>query len=67
VFPIGIFISIAMIIVAGYGYLTSTGNPDKVRDASGKLTSAVTGAVFIILSLAILKVIINSLLGSYIP
>ncbi|MFC1756180.1 hypothetical protein ACFLZK_02190 [Patescibacteria group bacterium] len=63
VFPIGIFISVVMIIVAGYMYMTSTGQPDKVQAASQKLTSAISGAIFIILSLVILKVIINLLLG----
>jgi len=42
--------------------MTSQGQPDRVKEASGRLTSAVVGLVFVVLSLVILRVIINTLL-----
>lgn len=61
-FPVGIVIGVLGIIRAGYTYLTSQGNPDQVREGSESLTASILGILFIILSLVILKVIINTLL-----
>lgn len=62
--PIGVAVGLFGIITAGYAYLTSQGSPDKVKDASEKLTAAILGILFIVLSLVILRVIMNTLLGS---
>jgi len=59
----GIIIGVAAIIYAGYVYMTSQGNPQQVQEASNWLTSAVVGILFILLSVAIFRVIIVSLLG----
>ena len=62
-FPVGIALGILAIITAGYAFLTSQGQPDRVKDAREKLTSAVVGILFIVLSLVILRVIIGTLFG----
>jgi hypothetical protein len=62
--PIGIAVGFFGIVMAGYSYLTSQGSPDKVKEASERLTSAILGIFFIVLSLVILRVIMNTLLGS---
>jgi len=59
----GIFIGFCFIVYSGYALMTSEGNPQKTQDAQGQLTSAILGIMFILLSAAILRVIINSLIG----
>ena len=61
ILPIGIAIGVLSIIIAGYGFMTSQGNPDKVKAAKERLSAAIAGTFFIVLSLVILKVIINTL------
>jgi len=61
-FPIGIAIGLFAIIAAGYSFMTSQGQPDKVKEAKEKLTAAVVGVLFIVLSIVILRVIIRTLL-----
>ena len=50
-------IAILLIIAAGYQMVTSQGNPEKVKEARERLTSAIVGLLFIIFSVAILQVI----------
>lgn len=59
-FPIGIIIGAGSIIIAGYKFLTSEGNPQMVADAKDNLSSAVIGTLFIILALALLRIIIKT-------
>ncbi len=61
-FPIAILIGVFGVVSAGYTYMTSQGNPEKVQDASSKLTSSILGIIFIVLSLVILQVIMKTLL-----
>ncbi len=61
-FPIGLAIGLFSIIIAGYAFMTSQGQPDKVKEAKEKLTAAVVGILFIVLSIVILRVIIRTLL-----
>lgn len=61
ILPVGIAMGVGSMIVAGYTFMTSQGNPDKVKAAKDRLTAAVAGTFFIVLSLVILKVIINTL------
>ena len=61
-FPVGIAIGLFAIIAAGYSFMTSQGQPDKVKEAQEKLTSAIVGVLFIVLSVVILRVIIRTLL-----
>ncbi|MFC1722026.1 hypothetical protein ACFL0C_00070 [Patescibacteria group bacterium] len=62
-FPLGVAFGLWGIIMAGYTYMTSEGRPDKVKDANDRLTQAVLGTLFIVLSLVILRLIIRSLLS----
>jgi len=62
-FPVGLLISFGFILVAGYKFITSEGNPEKLSDAKEDLTAAIVGAIFILLSLAILRIMIKSFLG----
>ncbi len=62
-FPIGIMIGVGFIIKAGYILMTSEGNPQKVKDGQEELTAALIGTLFIMLAIALLRVIISSILG----
>jgi hypothetical protein len=50
-------IALILIIMSGYKFMASQGNPEKTKEASEQLTSAIIGLLFIILSFVILQVI----------
>lgn len=50
-------VAVLLIIGAGYQMMTSQGNPEKVKEARERLTSAIIGLVFILFSVAILQII----------
>jgi hypothetical protein len=52
-----------LIVFSGIQILTSAGNPDKIQGAKETITSAVTGLLFIILSLFLLRLIGVDILG----
>lgn len=49
--------AVLLIIAAGYQMMTSQGNPEKVKEARERLTSAVVGLLFIFFSVTILQII----------
>lgn len=57
VLSVGGIAAFAFFLRAGYTILTSGGNKEKVGQAREQITSAVTGLIFIILSIAILEFI----------
>ena len=46
-----------MLLVGGFGYLTSSGDPDKTKKAGATITSAIVGLVFLIGSWFILRLL----------
>ncbi|HSX40228.1 MAG TPA: pilin, partial [Candidatus Saccharimonadales bacterium] len=50
-------IAVILIIIAGYQFMTSQGNPERIQAARERLISAIVGLVFIIFSVVILQVI----------
>ncbi len=50
-------VAVLLIIASGYEMMTSQGNPEKVKGARERLTSAIIGLLFIIFSIAILQII----------
>lgn len=50
-------IAVILIIVSGYKFMASQGNPEAVQAARDQLTSAIVGLLFIIFSLVILQVV----------
>jgi hypothetical protein len=50
-------IALVMIILSGYKFMTSGGNPEKVKAAGEQLTSSIIGLVFIIFAFVILQII----------
>ncbi len=61
--PVAIVIGLALIIINGYGIMTSEGDPRKVQTAKENLFSAIMGLVFVLLALVIYRVIVSSLFG----
>ncbi len=49
--------AVYLITTGGYHLMFSNGNPEDVKEAQEKITSAIVGLIFMILSLVILKVI----------
>jgi hypothetical protein len=60
--PLSVVIAVGMIIFAGITYMTSTGEEEKIRKASGTLTAAVIGLVIVFGVRVILEFIIETFL-----
>ncbi len=50
-------IAVLMIIISGYNFMLSQGNPEAIKEARERFTSAIVGLLFIIFSLIILELI----------
>jgi hypothetical protein len=50
-------IALLIIVLSGYKFLTSQGNPEKVKEAQERITSAIVGLIFLIFSIVVLEVI----------
>lgn len=50
-------IALIMIMISGYRFMVSQGNPEALAEARGYLISAIVGLLFIILSFVILQII----------
>lgn len=50
-------IALILIIISGYSFMTSQGNPEKVKAATERLTSAIIGLLFIIFAFVILQIV----------
>lgn len=61
--PIAGLLCLVFIIIGGYMWITSAGDPAKIKQAQGTLTWAVIGLVFVLLSYTILTVIQNFVLS----
>ena len=61
--PTGIIIGIVLIVTCGYSIMTSQGDPMKLKEAKECITSAIMGLIFIVLSVSILNLIIDSIIG----
>lgn len=64
--PLSVICVIALAVYGGYILMTSQGNPDKLQEGKEVITNAVIGFIVIILCVAILLLISNTLgLGIY--
>jgi purine-cytosine permease-like protein len=57
--PIGVVVSLVFIIIGGYMWMTSAGNPDKVKQAQGTLTWAILGLILILLAGLLISTLIE--------
>lgn len=58
----GLGIGVFYIILAGYKLMVSEGDPQRTKAAQEQLTSAVIGIIFILLSVTIIRVIIDEII-----
>ncbi len=62
VLPLAIIIGLILLVVGGYTFMTSQGDPKKTMEAKERLTSAIMGLLFVLLSIGILRILIGSLI-----
>ena len=62
-YPTAIIIDVAFLLKGAYGFMVSEGDPQKVKEAQTQLSSASIGALFVLLSATILRIIISNILG----
>ena len=58
----GGFAATAIIVFAGYQLLTSRGDKERIQAARERITSAIVGLIFIVLSLFLLSLIAGGIL-----
>jgi hypothetical protein len=64
--PLAVICVVVLVVYSGYILMSSQGNPDKLKEGKEILTNAIIGFLVILLSVAILLLISNSLdLGIY--
>lgn len=57
VIPLAAVLLFFVLIMGGYGYLMSQGNPEKVKSAQAKITAGIIGFVLLILSYLVVRLI----------
>ncbi len=62
-FPFGVILALAFVVVGGYMWMSSAGNPDKIKQAQGTLTWAIIGLIFVLISGLLLNTLIDYIIG----
>lgn len=57
-----VLVAVALIVVAGYTFITSAGDPEKVEKAQKTITAAVVGMIIVFLARAIIIFIMDNVL-----
>ncbi len=60
---VGSLLAIIFLIIGGYGVATSAGSPENLEKAKETITAALSGLLFILLSVVILRIIGFDILG----
>lgn len=63
IFPFASFVAVVFIIMGGYMWISSSGDPAKIKQAQGTLTWAIIGLIFTLLTPAILRFVLNLIQG----
>lgn len=64
--PVAVISAFILLSYGGYLLISSQGNPDKLQEAKSVITNAIIGLLVIVLSVAILLIISNTLnLGAF--
>ena len=61
--PLAILLAVTFVIIGGYMWMTSAGNPDKVKQAQGTLTWAIIGLVFVLIAALLVRTIVDYIIG----
>jgi hypothetical protein len=62
-FPIAVILGFINIISAGYMLMTSEGDPRRVNEGKEKLTAAIMGLLYVLLTIGILRIILGTLIA----
>jgi hypothetical protein len=60
---IGTLLAVLFLVIGGFGVATSAGNPENLEKAKETITAAVSGLLFILLSVLILSIIGKDIIG----
>jgi len=52
-------VAVVLIVVAGYGFMTSAGDPEKVKKAQGTLTAAIVGMIIVFMARMIVGFVLD--------
>lgn len=63
IFPAGVLLAVIMLIVGGYMWIVSGGDPARKQQAQGTLTWAVIGLVVLFLVKTLIDVLVNFVTG----
>lgn len=58
------FVAVVLIVVAGYGFMTSAGDPEKIKNAQKTLTAAIVGMVIVFMARMIVGFVLDVGKGS---
>jgi len=56
-------VAVAMIVYAGFLFITASGDPEKIQKGSGALTAAVVGLVIVFLARTIVLFLLDNILS----
>lgn len=59
IFPFAAFIAVTFIIMGGYMWMSSSGDPAKIKQAQGTLTWAIIGLIFSLITPMILTLVLD--------
>lgn len=62
-FPVAGLLAVTFVIVGGYMWMISAGDPARVKQAQGTLTWALIGLAFVLLSAGLLEILLNTVLS----
>lgn len=60
-FPIATLLSLIFVVIGGYMWIISGGDPGRTKQAQGTLTWAILGLVVVLVIFGILRIVINFL------
>jgi len=60
---LGTLLAVVFLIIGGFGVATSAGNPENLEKAKETITAAISGLLFILLSVLILSIIGGGVIG----
>jgi hypothetical protein len=60
---LGTLLAVTFLIIGGFGVATSAGNPENLEKAKETITAAISGLLFILLSVLILSIIGGGVIG----
>jgi type IV secretory pathway VirB2 component (pilin) len=61
--PVASLVAVVFIIIGGYMWMTSAGDPDRVKQAQGTLTWAVIGLIFVLLTGLLVNGLLEYVIG----